>query len=116
MATDYLDNWIVQARKGLLDYCVVSALAEKECYGYELVRSLVEIPGLGVTEGTVYPLLSRLRLQGLVSTRLEESKEGPARKYYALTADGRAALQMMRSYMDMLNEGARILREKGGKS
>ena len=49
MAADYIDNWIVQARKGLLDYCVVSALAEKECYGYELVRSLVEIPGLGVT-------------------------------------------------------------------
>jgi PadR family transcriptional regulator PadR len=67
-----------------------------------------------VTEGTVYPLLSRLRLQGLVSTRLEESKEGPARKYYALTADGRAALRMMQSYMDMLNEGARMLRQKAG--
>jgi PadR family transcriptional regulator PadR len=115
MAADYIDNWIVQARKGLLDYCVVSALAEKECYGYELVRSLVEIPGLGVTEGTVYPLLSRLRLQGLVSTRLEESKEGPARKYYALTAEGRATLRMMQSYMDMLNEGARMLRQKGDK-
>ena len=115
MAADYIDNWIVQARKGLLDYCVVSALAEKECYGYELVRSLVEIPGLGVTEGTVYPLLSRLRLQGLVSTRLEESREGPARKYYVLTADGRAALRMMQSYMDMLNEGARMLRQKGEK-
>jgi PadR family transcriptional regulator PadR len=115
MASDYFDNWIVQARKGLLDYCVLSALAEKECYGYELVHSLTEVPGLGVTEGTVYPLLSRLRLQGLVKTRLEESKEGPARKYYVLSADGRAALRLMQDYMDTLNRGARMLRRKGGE-
>ncbi|MEK7676953.1 MAG: PadR family transcriptional regulator, partial [Verrucomicrobiota bacterium] len=61
---DYLDNWTVQVRKGLLDLCILSALADKERYGYELVKLLVTIPGLGVTEGTLYPLLSRLRVQG----------------------------------------------------
>ncbi len=110
---DYFDNWTVQVRKGLLDLCVLSALAEKERYGYELVKTLVDLPGLGVTEGTLYPLLSRLRVQGLVTARLEESPEGPARKYYALSPAGREVLGLMQQYMDGLNQGARILRKRG---
>ncbi len=110
---DYFDNWTVQVRKGLLDVCILRALAGKERYGYELVKALVDVPGLGLTEGTLYPLLSRLRVQGLVTTRLEESSEGPARKYYTLTADGRKVLTLMEAYMDKLNEGTRALRRKG---
>ena len=113
---DYFDNWTVQARKGLLDLCVLYALADEERYGYDLVKRLVDLPGMGVTEGTLYPLLSRLRLQGLVRTRLEESSEGPARKYYALTSEGRRILELMEEYMDKLNEGTRALRQKGGRS
>ncbi len=111
--SDYFDNWTVQVRKGLLDVCILRALAGKERYGYELVKALVDVPGLGLTEGTLYPLLSRLRVQGLVTTRLEESTEGPARKYYTLTADGRKVLTLMEAYMDKLNEGTRVLRGKG---
>jgi len=111
--SDYFDNWTVQARKGLLDMCILRALAGKERYGYELVKTLVDVPGLGLTEGTLYPLLSRLRVQGLVNTRLEESSEGPARKYYTLTAEGRKVLALMEAYMDELNEGTRTLRRKG---
>jgi PadR family transcriptional regulator PadR len=111
--SDYFDNWTVQVRKGLLDMCILRALAGKERYGYELVKTLVDVPGLGLTEGTMYPLLSRLRVQGLVTTRLEESSEGPARKYYTLTAEGRKVLTLMESYMDKLNEGTRTLRRKG---
>lgn len=114
--SDYFDNWTVQARKGLLDLCVLQALADEEQYGYELVKRLVNLPGLGMTEGTLYPLLSRLRLQGLVSTRLEESSEGPARKYYALTKDGRRVLALMQDYLDQLNQGAGLLRHSGGRS
>ena len=110
---DYFDNWTVQVRKGLLDVCVLSALAEKERYGYELVKTLVDLPGLGVTEGTLYPLLSRLRVQGLVTARLEESSEGPARKYYALSSTGRETLGLMQQYMDSLNQGAKVLRKRG---
>ena len=113
---DYFDNWTVQVRKGLLDFCVLTALTEKERYGYELVKALVDVPGLGVTEGTLYPLLSRLRVQGLVQTRLEESSEGPARKYYVLSPEGRRALALMEEYMDHLNAGARLLRRKGGRA
>ena len=111
--SDFFDNWIVQVRKGLLELCILNALAEKERYGYELVKTLVEIPGMGVTEGTLYPLLSRLRMQGLIGARLEESPEGPARKYYALTADGRKTMAVMNDYLETLNDSARKLRRKG---
>lgn len=111
--SDYFDNWTVQVRKGLLDMCILRALSGKERYGYELVKALVDVPGLGLTEGTLYPLLSRLRVQGFVTTRLEESSEGPARKYYTLTAEGRRVLELMEAYMDKLNEGTQTLRRKG---
>lgn len=113
---DYFDNWIVQARKGLVELCVLRALVGRERYGYELVRTLVDVPGLGLSEGTLYPLLSRLRVQGLVTTRLEESPEGPARKYYTLTAAGHRVLTLMEEYLDTLNAGARSLRRKGPSS
>ena len=111
---DFFDNWTVQVRKGLIELCVLNALAEREHYGYELVKTLVEVPGLGITEGNLYPLLSRLRIQGLVETRLVESPEGPARKYYALTDDGRAMRAQMLDYLDQLNRGAGMLRRRGG--
>ncbi len=114
--TVFFDNWTVQVRKGMLELCLLNALALREHYGYELVKSLVEVPGLGVTEGTLYPILSRLRVQGLVSTRLEESPEGPARKYYSLTGEGRKAMALMQEYLDTLNAGARKLRQKGVSS
>lgn len=113
MRPDFFDNWTVQVRKGMLELCILSALAARERYGYELVKTLVAVPGLGVTEGTLYPILSRLRAQGLISARLEESTEGPARKYYALTADGLKAIDLMRKYLDTLNAGAEALRQKG---
>jgi PadR family transcriptional regulator PadR len=113
MVTDFFDNWTVQARKGVLELCILNALADKERYGYELVKSLVDIPGLGMTEGTLYPLLSRLRAQGLVSTHLEESSEGPARKYYSLTREGKKVAAMMNDYLDTLNESVAALRTKG---
>jgi PadR family transcriptional regulator PadR len=110
--SDFFDNWTVQVRKGVLELCILNALAEKERYGYELVKTLIAVPGLGVTEGTLYPLLSRLRVQGYISARLEESTEGPARKYYALTKEGRAVLGAMNDYLESLNEGMRKLQER----
>jgi PadR family transcriptional regulator, regulatory protein PadR len=109
--SDFFDNWTVQVRKGLLELCILNALAEEERYGYDLVKTLVAIPGLGVTEGTLYPLLSRLRLQGLITARLEESPEGPARKYYFLTKEGRKTMAAMNDYMDALTAGARQLQK-----
>jgi PadR family transcriptional regulator PadR len=106
------ENWTVQLRKGVLELCILNALAARERYGYDLVKRLCEIPGLGITEGTVYPLLSRLRVQGLVQTQLVESPEGPARKYYGLTAAGRKNLDWMNDYMASLFSGCQSLRDK----
>jgi PadR family transcriptional regulator, regulatory protein PadR len=111
---DHFDNWTVQVRKGLLELCILNALeAAPERYGYELVKSLVEVPGLGVTEGTIYPLLSRLRVQGLVSTKLVESAAGPARKYYSLTPKGKKAVVFMNNHLDVLVGGSKRLRQGG---
>ena len=110
---DFFDNWTVQVRKGLLELCILNSLADEERYGYELVKTLVEVHGLGVTEGTIYPLLSRLRVAGLISSRLEESSAGPARKYYSLTKEGRKSMETMNEYMAELNRSVARLRRKG---
>jgi PadR family transcriptional regulator, regulatory protein PadR len=100
---ELFENWTVQMRKGVLDLCILQALASKEWYGYALVKALVAVPGVGVAEGSIYPLLARLKRQGLVTTRLEESSEGPARKYYSATSEGTALAREMELYFaDML--------------
>lgn len=100
---ELFENWTVQMRKGVLDLCILQALAASEWYGYALVKALVAVPGVGVAEGSIYPLLARLKRQGLVTTRLEESAEGPARKYYSATPEGRALAREMELYFaDML--------------
>jgi|SRR5581483_1976539 len=83
---------IAQLRRGALQYCVLALLAEDERYGFDLVRALGEVEGMVTSEGTIYPLLGRLRRDGLVETSWRESPSGPPRRYYSLTADGHAAL------------------------
>jgi PadR family transcriptional regulator PadR len=99
---DFFDNWTVQVRKGVLELCILTAMSGEERYGYALVKELVEVPGLQVAEGSIYPLLSRLKQNGFVETRLEESSDGPARKYYKLTEKGRNQLVLMRKYFRQL--------------
>jgi len=79
-------------RKGALEYCVLALLGGREMYGLELVRALAEVDGMVLSEGTLYPLLSRLRKDDLVDTTWQESAAGPPRRYYRLTAKGRRAL------------------------
>ncbi len=71
---------------------MLSLLGREELYGFDLVRRISEVDGMVISEGTIYPLLSRLRRQGWVTTRWVESEAGPPRRYYGLTADGRQAL------------------------
>lgn len=85
-------NPVSQLRKGVLEYCVLALLLEGQRYGFELVRALSEAEGLLVSEGTIYPLLSRLRRDDLVSTSWQESESGPPRRYYRLTDTGKRAL------------------------
>lgn len=98
MTDRFFDNWTTQLRKGVLELAVLNALADEPLYGYDIVRALDEGEGLGIAEGTIYPLLSRLKKEGLVETYLEDSPEGPARKYYRLTATGRRMLEAMNDH------------------
>src|SRR3954447_26243188 len=85
-------NALSQLRRGALEYCVLALLRDEERYGFELVRLLSELDGMVTSEGTIYPLLSRLLRERLVATTWRESESGPPRRYYGLTADGRSAL------------------------
>jgi PadR family transcriptional regulator PadR len=81
-----------QLRRGTLEYCVLAVLRDGERYGFELVRVLSEVDGMVMSEGTIYPLLSRLRQEKLVTTSWRESDTGPPRRYYRLTKAGEQAL------------------------
>jgi PadR family transcriptional regulator len=85
-------NAMTQLRRGTLEYCVLALLREGRRYGFELVRTLSAADGLLVSEGTIYPLLSRLRRDRQVTTSWQESESGPPRRYYELTDAGRRAL------------------------
>jgi PadR family transcriptional regulator, regulatory protein PadR len=99
---------LTQLRRGALPHCVLAVLADGERYGFELIGVLAEARGLAISEGTIYPLLSRLRREGLVETTWQESDSGPPRRYYRLTADGERALvsfrEDWRSYRDAVDE------------
>lgn len=87
---------LAQMRRGTLQYCVLALLASEERYGFDLVRGLADENGLVTSEGTIYPLLSRLRRDGLVESRWRESPSGPPRRYYRPTAAGKSALDDFR--------------------
>lgn len=106
---------MIQMRRGVLPYCVLALLREQECYGVQIVRSLAAADGMVTSEGTVYPLLARLRRQGLVTTRWGESPAGPPRRYYRITAGGRAALDAFATDWRRTRDAVeRFLSEKDG--
>lgn len=103
---------MTQLRRGVLEYCVLALLNDEERYGYDLVVEL-SAAGLLASEGTIYPLLSRLRKDALVSTSWRESPSGPPRRYYALTTQGREALaDFTRSWTEFKHSVDDILRRK----
>lgn len=105
MDADFLANWTTQMRKGLLELCVLAALKGRRMYGYDIVKQLSGIDALVMGEGTVYPILSRFKKEGLVETTLAESPEGPARKYYQLTPRGRLLLAKMLAAWAAVRDG-----------
>lgn len=94
MSDTNVDNIKAQMRKGVLEYCILSTLRRNDAYASSLIAELKEAQMI-VVEGTLYPLLTRLKNQGLLSYRWEESTQGPPRKYYSLTDKGKDALAEM---------------------
>jgi len=87
------EKLLAQMRRGAIEYCVLALLQSEDRYGFEITRQLSEADGLVTSEGTVYPLLTRLRNDGLVDTYWQESTEGPPRRYYRITPYGKRALK-----------------------
>jgi PadR family transcriptional regulator PadR len=109
------ESLITQMRRGTVEYCVLALLRDRPRYGFDLVRTLGEADGLVTSEGTIYPLLSRLRRDGLVTTAWHESPSGPPRRYYELTPAGHQALELFTGEWDRFTSAVdRLL--KGGAS
>lgn len=102
----------IQFKKGVLELCVLSTLSHKDCYGYELVQALSH--DIKISEGTIYPLLRRLKQDGYVETYLQESSGGPPRKYYRLTADGSAMEASLRDEWKRFVQAVEKLIQGGG--
>jgi PadR family transcriptional regulator, regulatory protein PadR len=86
-----LENTKAQMRKGVLEYCILLILSDEPLYASDIINALKEAKMI-VVEGTLYPLLTRLKNSGLLTYRWEESTQGPPRKYYELTDSGRKFL------------------------
>lgn len=105
-----IENTKAQMRKGVLEFCILSILAQKEAYPSEIIEKLKE-GKLIVVEGTLYPLLTRLKNAGLLKYRWEESKSGPPRKYYELTQVGVEFLKELESTWNNLVHAVELTRK-----
>lgn len=89
-----ISNIKSQMRKGILEYCILAIISRNEVYASDILETL-KTAEIVVVEGTVYPLLTRMKNEGLLSYRWQESTGGPPRKYYSLTDDGRTLLNQL---------------------
>lgn len=107
-------EWNSQVRRGVLELCILGLIEQGPCYGYQIVTRLAESPQLAAGEGTIYPLMRRLKKDGWVETFWQESAAGPPRQYYQLAEPGRRALAAMRSEWGALVSAVNTFIE-GGK-
>ncbi len=97
-----MENKIKQLRKGVFELIILGVLHNESHYGYSLVKEIIGDIPFSITEGTIYPILSRLSREGLIKYEWVESKQGPPRKYYHLTRDGRVTFQELKKEFDNL--------------
>lgn len=110
-----IENTQAQMRKGILEFCILSILDKHEAYPSEILEQLKEAK-LIVVEGTLYPLLTRLKNIELLTYRWEESTAGPPRKYYAITVAGKTTLAALKNTWDELNHAVETLTSKNHSS
>ena len=109
------ENTQAQMRKGILEYCILSILKQKEAYPSDILEELKEARLL-IVEGTLYPLLTRLKNAGLLSYRWEESSTGPPRKYYSLTEEGERFLADLDNTWQELEEAVHTITQENPNS
>jgi len=103
-----IENTKAQMRKGVLEFCILSILKDGEAYTSDILGTLKDAKML-VVEGTIYPLLTRLKNAGLLSYRWEESTGGPPRKYYSLTEKGKLFLTELNNTWSELQQAVNIV-------
>lgn len=107
-----IENAKAQMRKGTLEFCILAIVNKKDCYASDIINTMKE-KNLIVVEGTLYPLLTRHKNAGFLSYRWEESKQGPPRKYYALTEKGKTHMtELESSWKDLVNSINSIISKK----
>lgn len=92
-----IERWVPQFRKGLLEFIILLKLQQGDIYGYELAVEIKKLTSIEVAEGTLYPLLNRLKRDGLVTTEWKTAEIGSPRKYYEITSLGIETLAKMKS-------------------
>lgn len=103
-----IENTKAQMRKGVLEFCILSVLKRQDAYTSEILETLKNAKLL-VVEGTIYPLLTRLKNDGLLTYRWEESTSGPPRKYYGLTEDGQTFLDELNGTWTELSNAVNLI-------
>ena len=103
-----VDNTKSQMRKGMLEYCILLLLNKRACYANDIISKL-KAAEMIVVEGTLYPLLTRLKNDNLLKYEWQESTQGPPRKYYSLTDEGEEALQQLDASWNELTNTVNIL-------
>lgn len=106
-----LDNNKAQMRKGILEYCILMILEKGDAYASTIINDLKDAEMI-VVEGTLYPLLTRQKNQGLLTYRWEESPQGPPRKYYSITEKGHDYLKELHQSWDELVDQIKAIRNK----
>ncbi len=105
MNEDFINKWTSQLKKGTLSFIVLSILSrEKEYYGYDLISEIKKVTDIDIAEGTLYPLLIRLKKELLVDAKWVEQTSGIPRKYYKITRLGMETFKEMKAYWDNLNQ------------
>lgn len=105
------DNSKAQMRKGILEYCILLVMGERSQYAVDIIQQLKDSKMI-VVEGTLYPLLTRLKNEGLLAYRWEESTQGPPRKYYRLTEIGKLTLRELEGSWNELNGAVERLHKR----
>lgn len=108
-------NAKAQMRKGILEYCILLILSKQDMYATDIINQLKQVKMI-VVEGTLYPLLMRHKNAGLLAYRWEESTQGPPRKYYSITDDGRKFLEDLDASWSELVDSVNSLRTAGAGS
>lgn len=103
-----LENTKAQMRKGILEYCILTVLSKRESYPSDIIQEL-KTAKLIVVEGTLYPLLTRLKNAELLQYNWVESTSGPPRKYYSLTEDGLQFLNELKTTWNELHEAVQLI-------